>query len=136
LAIRPSAYARSLRRHRADDDYHGYYYRVLEGQGPQAQGGAYAYVANGRMIGGFALIAFPAQYGVSGVTTFDLIAFFWTGDRIIASPGRRPAPRLRPSPPLHEPPPPPENPRLAPRLCRLWAPRLLAALTSRPLPTP
>ena len=66
----------------------------------------------------------------------DLIDFFWTGDRIIASPGRRPAPRLRPSPPLHEPPPPPENPRLAPRLCRLWAPRLLAALTSRPLPTP
>ena len=50
--------------------YHGYYYRVLEGQGPQAPGGAYAYVANGRMIGGFALIAFPAQYGVSGVTTF------------------------------------------------------------------
>jgi Protein of unknown function (DUF2950) len=39
-------------------------------QGPQASGGAYAYVANGRMIGGFALIAFPAQYGVSGVTTF------------------------------------------------------------------
>jgi hypothetical protein len=50
--------------------YHGYYYRVLEGQGPQAPGGAYAYVANGRMIGGFALIALPAQYGVSGVTTF------------------------------------------------------------------
>ena len=49
--------------------YHGYY-RVLEGQGPQAPGGAYAYVANGRMIGGFALIAFLAQYGVSGVTTF------------------------------------------------------------------
>jgi len=50
--------------------YHGYYYRILEGQGPQAPGGAYSYVADGRMIGGFALVAYPAQYGVSGVMTF------------------------------------------------------------------
>jgi hypothetical protein len=50
--------------------YHGYLYRVLLGQGPQATGGAYDYVARGHMIGGFALVAFPAQYGVSGVMTF------------------------------------------------------------------
>ncbi|HTP84453.1 MAG TPA: DUF2950 domain-containing protein [Alphaproteobacteria bacterium] len=50
--------------------FHGYYYRILKGQGPAARGGAYAYVLNGHMIGGFALVAFPAQYGVSGVMTF------------------------------------------------------------------
>ncbi len=50
--------------------YHGYYYRILTGQGPDASGGATDYVANGHMIGGFALVAFPAQYGASGVMTF------------------------------------------------------------------
>ncbi len=50
--------------------FHGYYYRILKAQGPAAKGGAYAYVLNGHMIGGFALVAFPAQYGVSGVMTF------------------------------------------------------------------
>jgi len=50
--------------------YQGYYYRILTAQGPDASGGAYDYVAHGRMIGGFALVAFPAQYGVSGVMTF------------------------------------------------------------------
>jgi hypothetical protein len=50
--------------------YQGYYYRILTAQGPDAPGGAYDYVAHGRMIGGFALVAFPAQYGVSGVMTF------------------------------------------------------------------
>ncbi|HYB40221.1 MAG TPA: DUF2950 domain-containing protein [Candidatus Methylomirabilis sp.] len=50
--------------------YHGYYYRILTSQGPGALGGAYDYIAHGRMIGGFALVAFPAQYGVSGVMTF------------------------------------------------------------------
>jgi hypothetical protein len=49
--------------------YHGYYYRILTAQGPDAPGGAYDYLAHGRMIGGFALVAFPAQYGVSGVMT-------------------------------------------------------------------
>ena len=48
----------------------GYYYRILTAQGPSAPGGAYDYVARGRMIGGFALIAFPAKYGASGVMTF------------------------------------------------------------------
>jgi hypothetical protein len=50
--------------------YHGYYYRILKGQGPDAPGGAYDYLAQGRMIGGFALIAWPAAYGNTGVATF------------------------------------------------------------------
>lgn len=50
--------------------YHGYFYRILLGQGPQASGGAYDYVVSGHMIGGFAMVAFPAQYGVSGVMSF------------------------------------------------------------------
>jgi hypothetical protein len=51
------------------EPYHGYYFRVLESQGPDAAGGAYDYVVNGRMIGGFALVAWPAEYGVSGIRT-------------------------------------------------------------------
>ncbi|HEY7041091.1 MAG TPA: DUF2950 domain-containing protein [Methylomirabilota bacterium] len=50
--------------------YHGYYYRILTAQGPAATDGAYDYIAHGRMIGGFALVAYPAQYGNSGVMTF------------------------------------------------------------------
>jgi hypothetical protein len=50
--------------------YHGYYYRILKRQGTGAAGGAYDYVVNGKMIGGFALIAYPAQYGNSGIMTF------------------------------------------------------------------
>ncbi|AOY01626.1 DUF2950 domain-containing protein [Jeongeupia sp. USM3] len=50
--------------------YHGYYYRVLSAQGPNAKGGAYDYMAQGKMLGGFALVAWPAKYGVSGVMTF------------------------------------------------------------------
>jgi len=50
--------------------YHGYYYRILKAQGKDAPGGAYEYVAHGHMIGGFALVAFPAQHGSSGVMTF------------------------------------------------------------------
>jgi hypothetical protein len=50
--------------------YHGYYYKILKRQGPRARGGAYDYIADGHMIGGFALLAYPARYGVSGVMTF------------------------------------------------------------------
>lgn len=50
--------------------YHGYYYRILTGQGPKAPGGAYDYVVRGQMIGGFAMVAYPAQYGSSGIMTF------------------------------------------------------------------
>ena len=54
----------------AQTPYHGYFYRMLMSQGPDAQGGAYAYVSHGRMTGGFALIAYPARYGVSGIMSF------------------------------------------------------------------
>jgi hypothetical protein len=50
--------------------YHGYYYKILTGQGPNASGGAYDYVVRGKMIGGFAMVAYPAQYGLSGIMTF------------------------------------------------------------------
>ena len=50
--------------------YHGYYYRILTQQGPNAPGGALNYVVRGKMIGGFALVAYPAEYGNSGVMTF------------------------------------------------------------------
>jgi hypothetical protein len=50
--------------------YHGYYYKILTKQGPAADGGAADYVVNGKMIGGFALVAYPAEYRNSGVMTF------------------------------------------------------------------
>jgi hypothetical protein len=50
--------------------YQGYYYKILTRQGAAAPGGAHDYVAHGRMIGGFALVAFPARYRASGVMTF------------------------------------------------------------------
>jgi hypothetical protein len=54
----------------APQPFNGYYFRILDGQGPAAKGGAYSYLAHGKMMGGFALIAWPATYGVSGVMTF------------------------------------------------------------------
>lgn len=53
-----------------DGAYHGYYFRILTGQGKNANGGAYDYRIKGRMSGGFALIAWPAQYGKSGIMSF------------------------------------------------------------------
>lgn len=50
--------------------YHGYFYRILGRQGKNAKGGAYPYVVRGKMIGGFALIAYPARYGYTGIKTF------------------------------------------------------------------
>ncbi|CAH2030250.1 DUF2950 domain-containing protein [Trichlorobacter ammonificans] len=50
--------------------FHGYHFRILTGQGEQAGGGAYPYLVKGRMILGFALVAYPAAYGSSGVMTF------------------------------------------------------------------
>lgn len=50
--------------------YHGYYYKILKGQGKNAPGGAFSYVIKGHMVAGFALVAWPAEYGVSGVMTF------------------------------------------------------------------
>jgi hypothetical protein len=50
--------------------YHGYYFKILTEQGKHAPGGKYDYIINGRMIGGFALVAWPAEWGNSGVMTF------------------------------------------------------------------
>lgn len=50
--------------------YHGYFYRILTAQGKDAAGGAYSYLVKGKMIGGFAVVAYPAEYENSGVMTF------------------------------------------------------------------
>lgn len=50
--------------------YNGYYYRMLDKQGSHAAGGAYDYIVKGKQIGGFAVVAYPATYGNSGVMTF------------------------------------------------------------------
>ena len=60
---------------RAEDEaergpYHGYYFKILPRQGKHARGGKYNYVINGNMIAGFALVAWPADYGTSGIMTF------------------------------------------------------------------
>ena len=52
------------------EPYHGYYFKVLKGQGPAAPLGQMDFVVKGVMIGGFALVAAPAQYGVTGIQTF------------------------------------------------------------------
>ena len=54
------------------DPIRGYYFRVLKGQGEHAPGGAHSYVVNGNMIAGFALVAYPAEYGNTGVMTFTV----------------------------------------------------------------
>jgi hypothetical protein len=50
--------------------YEGYYFRILKAQGPNADGGAKSYIQSGRMVDGFALIAWPAVFGSSGIMTF------------------------------------------------------------------
>lgn len=50
--------------------YHGYFFKILKAQGKSAPRGAYDYVINGRMTGGFAMVAYPAGYGSSGIKTF------------------------------------------------------------------
>ena len=50
--------------------YHGYFYKILKAQGKNAPRGAYDYVINSRMTGGFAMVAYPAEYGSSGIKTF------------------------------------------------------------------
>lgn len=50
--------------------YHGYYFKILTAQGNNVPGGSLDYIVRGRMIGGFAMVAYPARYGVSGIMTF------------------------------------------------------------------
>jgi Protein of unknown function (DUF2950) len=54
----------------AHTPFHGYYFRMLHGQSKNAPGGAKDYVVNGKMVGGFAFVAYPAEYGNSGVMSF------------------------------------------------------------------
>ena len=69
-ALAAEASAEGYRTGEGPAPYHGYYFRILKGQGSDAPGGAFNYVVKGKMIGGFALIAYPAEYGNSGVMTF------------------------------------------------------------------
>ncbi|MGD0581143.1 MAG: DUF2950 domain-containing protein [Bryobacteraceae bacterium] len=69
-AFAEAAAARQATVGKAPEPYHGYYFRMLKSQGPDAAGGAFDYLVNGKMIGGFALVAWPAEYGVSGIGTF------------------------------------------------------------------
>ena len=50
--------------------FNGYYFKILTRQGKHAPGGKYDYIINGNMIGGFALVAWPAEFGESGIMTF------------------------------------------------------------------
>ena len=52
------------------DGYFGYRFKILEAQGPSANGGARSYLSRGQLANGFALVAWPARYGETGVTTF------------------------------------------------------------------
>jgi hypothetical protein len=69
-ALAAEASAEGYRTGEGPAPYHGYYFRILKGQGSDAPGGTFNYVVKGKMIGGFALIAYPAEYGNSGVMTF------------------------------------------------------------------
>jgi len=72
-AARAQGYAKgdaASKRGAGGSAFHGYRYKILTRQGKDARGGAYDYIVNGKMIGGFALVAWPARYGVSGVMTF------------------------------------------------------------------
>jgi hypothetical protein len=65
-----SAGGYNLQSARGPTPYHGYFYRILKAQGPAAQGGAKSYEVDGKLSGGFALVAYPAEYRNSGVMTF------------------------------------------------------------------
>jgi len=67
LVAESSAY---LAGRKKGDPYRGYHFQILTRQGKNAPGGAYNYVINGRMIAGFAMVAYPAKYGETGVMTF------------------------------------------------------------------
>ena len=70
LFVKAQAAGYTPRAKNTPQPFNGYYFRILTGQGPAAKGGAYSYLAHGKLMGGFALIAHPATYGVSGVMTF------------------------------------------------------------------
>jgi len=61
---------RALFKEAEPSPFHGYYFKMLTGQGKNVPGGSYNYIINGNMVGGFALVAFPSNWGKSGVMTF------------------------------------------------------------------
>jgi len=63
-------YLKAPRKEGERQPFHGYYFKILTEQGKHAPGGAYNYIVNGNMIGGFALVAWPADYDDSGIMTF------------------------------------------------------------------
>ncbi|MGA7813534.1 DUF2950 domain-containing protein [Caballeronia sp.] len=65
-----AAFLTAGKRHTEQAGYYGYHYRLLTSQGPHAPGGAYDYVADGKLFGGFAVIAWPVQYGDTGIKSF------------------------------------------------------------------
>ncbi len=69
--VASAAFERSSQQSGGDPaPYYGYFYRILTTQGPAAPGGEKSYIADGKLTGGFALIAYPAKYASSGVMTF------------------------------------------------------------------
>ena len=68
--VGPNSTPRRFDKAKAGDGYFGYKFRILKRQGDNVAGGAHDYVVNGNMINGFALIAWPAKYGETGVSTF------------------------------------------------------------------
>ena len=76
--------------------YHGYYFRVLDGQGADAQGGAHNYSVKDKLIGGFGLVAWPAEYGATGIHTFIVNQQGMVYQKDIAPvPGKPPLPITR-----------------------------------------
>lgn len=64
------AFIKASSRHAQDEGYHGYHYKLLTSQGPHAPGGAFNYLAHGRLFGGFAVIAWPVRYRDTGIKSF------------------------------------------------------------------
>ena len=64
------AFVDAVSRHTTSDGYNGYRYKLLNSQGKAAPGGQYAYLVNGKLFGGFAVLAWPARYGDTGIKSF------------------------------------------------------------------
>lgn len=64
------AFIDAVTQNKGNDGYHGYRYKLLTSQGSAAPGGAYTYLVNGQLFGGFAVLAWPARYGETGIKSF------------------------------------------------------------------
>jgi len=79
--------------------YHGYFFRILYGQGSHARGGAHNFMVKNRLLGGFGLVAWPAEYGVTGIHTFMVNQDGVVYQKDIApAPGAAPVTRFDPDP--------------------------------------